>query len=142
MFLWECKRYTNEYDKNIFCVKVIYNENHEITTEYKKPIKRDTIDEVNTNIIEMDISNIQQEQMYISCMVTETEVKEEQQEEVNEEQQEEPEQQEEEPEEPKKDETEPEEVKDEKTEEELKDEPEEEEQKKIKHYLLKNWKKH
>ena len=124
--------------KNTFCVKVIYNENHEITTKYKKPIKRDTIDEVNTNIIEMDISNIQQEQMYISCMVTETEVKEEQQEEVNEEQQEEPEQQEEEPEEPKKDEPEPEEVKDEKTEEELKDEPEEEEQKKIKHYLLKN----
>jgi len=101
--------------KNTFCVKVIYNENHEITTEYKKPIKRDTIDEVNTNIIEMDINNIQQEQMNISCMVKETEVKEEQKEEVKEEQQEEPEQQEEEPEEPKKDEPEEEEQKKDKT---------------------------
>ena len=101
--------------KNTFCVKVIYNENHEITTEYKKPIKRDTIDEVNTNIIEMDINNIQQEQMNISCTVKETEVKEEQKEEVKEEQQEEPEQQEEEPEEPKKDEPEEEEQKKDKT---------------------------
>jgi len=32
--------------KNTFCVKVIYNEGETITTEYKKPKKEDTIEDV------------------------------------------------------------------------------------------------
>ena len=92
--------------KNTFCVKVIYNEGETITTEYKKPKKEDTIEDVKLNLFDMETENTQQEQTNISCKV------EEQQEEVKEQQEE---LKEEETEEPK------EEVKDEPKEEEHKD---------------------
>jgi integrase len=100
--------------KNTFCVKVIYNEGETITTEYKKPKKEDTIEDVKLNLFDMETENTQQEQTNISCKV------EEQQEEVKEQQEE---LKEEETEELKEEETEEpkEEVKDESKEEEHKD---------------------
>ena len=108
--------------KNTFCVKVIYNEGETITTEYKKPKKEDTIEDVKLNLFDMETENTQQEQTNISCKV------EEQQEEVKEQQEELKEEvteelKEEETEELKEEETEEpkEEVKDESKEEEHKD---------------------
>ena len=40
--------------KNTFCVKVIYNEGETITTEYKKPKKEDTIEDVKLNLFDME----------------------------------------------------------------------------------------
>ena len=112
MFLWECKRYSNEYDKNTFCVTVIYNEGETITQEVKKPNKEDPIEEVNMNQFDMETENTQQEEVPIEEVkeqqeeVPIEEVKEQQEEETKEEvkvqQEEEPneevkEQQEEEP---------------------------------------------
>ena len=38
--------------RNTFTVHVNYNEGETFTTEYKKPIKEDTIDEVNMNLFD------------------------------------------------------------------------------------------
>jgi len=57
--------------KNTFFVKVIYNEGESITTEYTKPNKKDTIDEVNMNLFVKETEDNQQEQLNISCKVEE-----------------------------------------------------------------------
>jgi len=80
--------------RNTFTVNVNYNEGETITTEYTKPKKQDTIEEVNMNLFDKETENNQQEQTNISCKV------DEQQEELKEEckeQTEEEAQQEEEP---------------------------------------------
>ena len=107
--------------RNTFKINVSYNEGETITTEYTKPKKQDTIEEVKMNLFDKETENTQQEQMNISCKIEEQqeevkepepepepepeEVKEEepeQQEQPKEEQQEEPkEEQQEEVEEPK-----------------------------------------
>jgi len=97
--------------RNTFKINVIYNEGETITTEYRKPEKEKTIEDLKLNLFDMETENTQQEQMNISCK------DEEQQEEVKE---------------PKGEETE--EPKEEETEEpkrEVKDKPKEEEQKDI-----------
>ena len=96
--------------RNTFTVNVNYNEGETITTEYTKPKKQDTIDDVNINLFEKETENTQQEQANISCKI------EEHTEEVKE--------PEPEPEEVKEPEPEPEEVKEE--------EPEQQEQPKVK----------
>ena len=96
--------------RNTFTVNVNYNEGETITTEYTKPKKQDTIDDVNINLFEKETENTQQEQANISCKI------EEHTEEVKE--------PEPEPEEVKEPEPEPEEVKEE--------EPEQQEQPKDK----------
>jgi hypothetical protein len=68
--------------RNTLCVNVIYNEGETNTTEYKKPNKEDTIEEVNMNLFDMETENTQQEQVNISCKVEEQEEEEEEQEEV------------------------------------------------------------
>ena len=70
--------------RNTFTVNVIYNEGETITTEYKKPKKQDTIEEVNINLFDKETEDNQREQVNISCKV------EEQQEEQEEEEKEEP----------------------------------------------------
>jgi hypothetical protein len=59
--------------RNTFTVNVNYNEGETITTEYKKPKKQDTIEEVNMNLFDKETENTQQEQMNISCKVEEPE---------------------------------------------------------------------
>ena len=63
--------------RNTLCVNVIYNEGETNTTEYKKPNKEDTIEEVNMNLFDMETENTQQEQVNISCKVEEQEEEEE-----------------------------------------------------------------
>ena len=67
---------------NTFKINVIYNEGETITTEYTKPKKQDTIEEVNMNLFDKETEDNQQEQLNISCKVEEVK---EQQEEVKEE---------------------------------------------------------
>ena len=64
---------------NTFTVNVNYNEGETITTEYKKPIKEDTIDELNMNLFDIESKNTQQDELNIACKVEEPkeEVKEE-----------------------------------------------------------------
>ena len=57
--------------RNTFTVNVNYNEGETITTEYKKPIKNDTIEEVNMNLFDMETEKTQQEQMNVSCKIEE-----------------------------------------------------------------------
>ena len=109
--------------RNTFTVNVNYNEGETITTEYTKPKKQDTIDDVNINLFEKETENTQQEQANISCKI------EEHTEEVKE--------PEPEPEEVKEPEPEPEEVKEEEPEqqeqpkEEQQEEPKEEQQEEV-----------
>ena len=70
--------------RNTFKVNVNYNEGETITTEYTKPKKQDTIEEVNINLFDKETEDNQREQVNISCKV------EEQQEEQEEEEKEEP----------------------------------------------------
>ena len=70
--------------RNTFTVNVNYNEGETITTEYTKPKKQDTIEEVNINLFDKETEDNQREQVNISCKV------EEQQEEQEEEEKEEP----------------------------------------------------
>ena len=70
--------------RNTLCVNVIYNEGGTNTTEYKKPNKEDTIEEVNMNLFDMETENTQQEQVNISCKVEEQEEEEEEEEEQEE----------------------------------------------------------
>jgi len=70
--------------RNTFKVNVNYNESETITTEYTKPKKQDTIEEVNINLFDKETEDNQREQVNISCKV------EEQQEEQEEEEKEEP----------------------------------------------------
>ena len=51
--------------RNTFTVNVNYNEGEMITTEYKKPKKNDTIEEVNMNLFYMETENTQQEQLLL-----------------------------------------------------------------------------
>ena len=57
--------------RNTFKVNVNYNEGETITTEYTKPKKQDTIDDVNINLFEKETENTQQEQANISCKIEE-----------------------------------------------------------------------
>ena len=57
--------------RNTFTVNVNYNEGETITTEYTKPKKQDTIDDVNINLFEKETENTQQEQANISCKIEE-----------------------------------------------------------------------
>jgi len=61
--------------RNTFTVKVIFNEGETITQEYKKPIKDDTIDEVNMNLF--DKVEEQQEEVKDKIQKVKEEVKEE-----------------------------------------------------------------
>ena len=77
--------------KNTFCVNVIYNEGETITTEYTKPKKQDTIEEVNMNQFDKETEDNQREQVNISCKVEEPEPEEVKEPEPEEQQEEEPE---------------------------------------------------
>jgi hypothetical protein len=82
--------------RNTFKINVSYNEGETITTEYTKPKKKDTIEEVNINLFDVETENTEQEQLNISFKVEEqqeeTEEPKEVEPEVKEEEQEEQEQ--------------------------------------------------
>ena len=62
--------------RNTFKINVIYNEGETITTEYTKPKKQDTIEEVNMNQFDKETEDNQREQVNISCKVEEPEPEE------------------------------------------------------------------